>query len=263
MIYVFTGPTLRAEEGRAELDAVYLPPAAQGDVYRAALEHPQALGLIDGYFERMPAVWHKEILWAMEQGIHVYGSASMGALRAAELAAFGMRGVGTTFESFLRGELEDDDEVAVMHGAAEDGYRPLSEAMVNLRATLARAERDGVLGPPTRQRMEHLAKALHYPERCYPTLLAAAARAGAPRAELERFRAWLSQGRVNQKREDALAMLRCMREELAARPAPQRVRYTLAWTDAWDEACRDCSRRPSPGEALEAPEAEALRGWFH
>ena len=45
----------------------------------------------------------------------------MGALRAAELHAFGMRGVGRIFEAFRDGELEDDDEVAVVHGPAEPG----------------------------------------------------------------------------------------------------------------------------------------------
>ena len=79
------------------------PPAAQGDVYRAALSRPVAIGLVDGYFERVPAVWHKEILWALSQGIHVFGSASMGALRAAELAPFGMVGVGAIFEAYRDG----------------------------------------------------------------------------------------------------------------------------------------------------------------
>jgi hypothetical protein len=63
-------------------------------LYRAALAHPAAIGVIDGYFEVVPTVWHKEILWAMAQGIHVFGAASIGALRAAELDSFGMRGVG-------------------------------------------------------------------------------------------------------------------------------------------------------------------------
>ena len=75
-----------------------------------------AIGIIDGYFENIPSVWHKEILWAMSQGIHVFGSASMGALRAAELAPFGMEGVGAIFEAYRDGWLEDDDEVA-----SEDG----------------------------------------------------------------------------------------------------------------------------------------------
>jgi hypothetical protein len=92
---VFVGPTVPIPDARAVLDAVYLPPVQQGDVYRAVVHHrPRAVGIIDGYFQQVPSVWHKEILWAMAQGVHVFGSASMGALRAAELAPFGMRGVG-------------------------------------------------------------------------------------------------------------------------------------------------------------------------
>ena len=87
-VYVFTGPTLPPDEARNYLDAVFLPPVSQGDVYRVALKRPDAIGIIDGYFERVPSVWHKEILWAMKQGIHVFGSASMGALRAVESAGW-------------------------------------------------------------------------------------------------------------------------------------------------------------------------------
>ena len=63
------------------------------------------IGVIDGYFEVVPTVWHKEILWAMSQGIHVYGAASIGALRAAELAEFGMNGVGQIYQQYRSGEL--------------------------------------------------------------------------------------------------------------------------------------------------------------
>ncbi len=259
MIHVFVGPTLSVEEARAELDAVFLPPAAQGDVYRSVRARPEAIGLIDGYFERVPAVWHKEILWAMAEGIHVYGSASMGALRAAELERFGMRGVGATFEAFLHGDLEDDDEVAVVHAPADEGHRPLSEAMVNIRATLASAERAEVIRTVTRSALERLAKGLHYPERSYPTLLALAAHEGIPAAELERLRAWLPRGRVNQKREDALAMLRTMREELASHPDPKPVSYSLSRTDAWEEACHRAEQLTlAPDERGGVPLRESL-----
>ena len=144
-IVVFVGPTLSREDIAACGDTVCLPPVAQGDVYRAAQRRPLAIGIIDGYFSGAPSVWHKEILWAMSRGIPVFGSASMGALRAAELHAFGMRGVGRIFEAFRDGELEDDDEVAVVHGPAELGHIQVSEAMVNIRASLARAETEGVL----------------------------------------------------------------------------------------------------------------------
>src|SRR5947207_4112834 len=139
-VFIFTGPTISPAEASAELKAVYLPPAAEGDVYRVALHRPQAIGIIDGYFQSVPTVRHKEILWAMSRGIHVFGSASIGALRAAELAAFGMEGVGAIFESYRDGILEDDDEVAIAHGPSGVGFRAASEAMVNIRHTLRKAE---------------------------------------------------------------------------------------------------------------------------
>lgn len=254
MIYVFAGPTLPAREGMRELDAVFLPPAAQGDVYRAARERPRAIGLIDGYFDCVPSVWHKEILWAMAEGIPVFGGASMGALRAAELASFGMEGVGAIFEAFLRGVLTDDDEVAVVHAPAEDGYRPLSEALVNIRATLASAEQQGVVDAPVRGSLERLAKALYYPERSWPVLLGQAVAAGLPPEPLRALREWLPRGRVDPKREDALALLRHMRESLARDSGPKQVSYSLAQTDAWVEACRCAGRlvsgRPEEGAPL-------------
>ena len=98
----------------------------------------------------MPAVWHKEILPALDEGIAVFGAASMGALRAAELDAFGMIGVGDIYAGYRDGVLEDDDDVAIAHATAEEGFRELSDAMVNIRATARAAERAAVIGATTR-----------------------------------------------------------------------------------------------------------------
>lgn len=257
-IYIFTGPTLSPEDARAELDAVYLPPVAQGDVYRVAQRRPEAIGIIDGYFERVPSVWHKEILWAMAQGIHVYGSASMGALRAAELGQFGMTGVGAIFEAFRDGELEDDDEVAVAHGAADTGYLAISEAMVNIRATLNRARAEGVLSPETAALLERVAKDLFYSDRALPLLIQRGADLGAPPAELAAFRAWLPGGYVNQKRLDAVAMLCRMRDDLAAAPGLKRVRYRFEHTIWWDHATRIAGSLVHDGDAAESVPLDLL-----
>jgi hypothetical protein len=234
-VYVFMGPTLSVEEARVELDAVYLPPVSQGDVYRVGLLRPEAIGIIDGYFDQVPAVWHKEILWAMTQGIHVYGSASIGALRAAELAPFGMEGVGLIFEAYRDGLLEDDDEVAVAHGLVETGYRCLSVAMVNIRRTLAQAEAEDIVTPPTRSTLERIAKNLFYPDRSYVCILRQAAAQGLPAAELHAFGNWLPRGQINQKRQDALAMLGRMREQLGPNLEPKSVTYRLEHTVFWDD----------------------------
>ena len=237
-IFIFTGPTIASAEARRELDAVYLPPASQGDVYRAALARPRAIGIIDGFFDYVPSVWHKEILWAMEHGIAVFGSASMGALRAAELAPFGMRGVGKIFRAYRSGAIEDDDEVALLHGPAESEFRPTSEAMVNIRATLGSAQARRVIGRKTRLRLESLAKGLFYPERTYAAILDLGARRGLPAREIEKLRAWLPAGRVDQKRADAIAMLRAMSKFVAARRAPARPRHPFEYTKFWDRLVR-------------------------
>jgi hypothetical protein len=237
-VCVFTGPTISAAEAAGELDAVYFPPAAEGDVYRASLQHPQVIGIIDGYFQDVPSVRLKEILWAMSRGIHVFGSASIGALRATELEAFGMVGVGKVFESFRDGILEDDDEVAVAHGPADLGFPPLSEAMVNIRQTLQKAETDRVISPDLRPALEQMAKQLFYPERSYPALLRCAVEAGLPESQIARLQAWLPEGRVNQKREDAVAMLRLIGRTVAEGVEPKRVSFSFEHTAMWESVLR-------------------------
>jgi hypothetical protein len=244
-VCIFIGPTLSPADAAGVLQATYLPPARQGDVYRAvSLLRPRAIGIVDGYFQWVPSVWHKEILWAMHQGVHVFGAASMGALRAAELEAFGMQGVGRIFQAFRDGTLleaesepfEDDDEVAVVHGPAESGYIAVSEAMVNMRCTLASAHAAGVISAATRARLASLAKAMFFPERNYDLLLERGRAAALPGPELAALEAWLPAGRVNQKRADALALLERMRDFMAADPAPARAAFAFEHTTLWERA---------------------------
>ena len=75
---IFAGPSVRGLDLPSRSDLLFHPPAKQGDIFRATLTRPEAIGLIDGYFDGVPSVWHKEILWALSQGIRVFGSASMG-----------------------------------------------------------------------------------------------------------------------------------------------------------------------------------------
>jgi hypothetical protein len=239
-VIVFTGPTLSPRDVSEVIDAVCLPPVSQGDVYRASLGWPTAIGIIDGYFEHVPSVWHKEILWAMSQGIHVFGSASMGALRAAELASFGMVGVGAIFEAYHGGVLEDDDEVAVAHGPAEDGYRTGSDAMVDIRCTLVKAQGEGILDATMSMLLQQIAKELFYPDRSYAHILDLAGARGAPASQLDAFRRWLPHGAMNQKRDDALAMLRTMRHFVGTNSERKRVSWVPEETVFWDLLTR-CS----------------------
>src|SRR5271165_5096096 len=175
---IFVGPSLPPACRPDDPALEWRPPVKQGEVYEVALGRPAIIGIIDGYFEVTPTVWHKEILWAMAQGIHVYGSASIGALRAAELHPFGMVGIGRIFAAYRDGTLTDDDEVAVLHGPEELGYPSVTEAMVNIRATLDKAAADGVIDGRLAARLIKISKTLFYKERSWDGVFGLATRRG-------------------------------------------------------------------------------------
>ena len=173
-VCVFLGPTLSIKQAQTILpDAVYLPPVKSGDILALLPLKPTCIVMIDGYFQSTSAVWHKEILLALEQGIHVIGSSSMGALRAAELHTFGMLGIGCIYQKFVTGEYGDDDEVAISHLPEEKGYGLLSEPMVNIRATLAKACERAVIEETQAEIFIAAAKQLHFKERTWPALFSA------------------------------------------------------------------------------------------
>lgn len=226
---IFAGPSLRDADRRAHPGLEFRPPARQGDLYAAACARPVAIGLIDGYFDGVPAVLHKEILWALAQGIAVFGGASMGALRAAEMQGLGMIGIGRIFADYRDEVLTDDDEVALIHGPAELDHPALSLPMVDLRASLALARDQGVVDDATARAVIAEQKAVFYPRRSWPDLLAGLI----PRQPA--LAAWLARHRVDQKRADALALLAAVEAHLAAPPPPTplpRFQPTAAWTAA-------------------------------
>lgn len=239
---VFAGPSVPEDVVSALLpEAIVLPPARQGDMFRAAREHrPVAIGLIDGVFLHEPAVWHREILWALSEGVHVFGAASMGALRAAELFPYGMRGVGRVFAAYRDGvwpgfsdAFEDDDEVAVIHAPAELGAAAMSDALVDLRDTLLAAEAAGVLVRAERDAVFAALKALPFPQRSFAALAPAVA-----------------EMRVARKRLDAEEMLREMAAFLATRPPPFVPGFRFERVQMWEDFVRAEAVAPTADETL-------------
>jgi hypothetical protein len=225
---VFVGPTLPAAEVAAKLpDARLAPPAAMGDILRAARRRGVTrLAIIDGYFERMAAIWHKEILFALERGIAVWGASSMGALRAAELAPFGMRGVGAIYTAYARGTLVADDEVAIAHLPAEFGYRAVSDALVNLRAGLATAAKRRLITPGTRDALIELARARHYRDRTWAQLDADGRAAKLPARQLAALAAW---PKPDRKAADARLLLRALAADRTRKKRHAKVPRTWAF----------------------------------
>jgi hypothetical protein len=212
-IVIFLGSSLPVAEARGILDTIYLPPAKQSDLLSAVTTYkPDIIGLIDGVFLSLPSIWHKEILYALEQGVAVYGASSMGALRAAETEPFGMVGVGEIYRMYANGELIDDDEVVMVHGSEDTGYRRLSEPMVNVRATFHQAKNEGVIDSEVHEQLTAIAKSLYFPERTFPAIFRKAATAGISSTLLEEMATFVKEKYVDLKRQDAILLLETLRD---------------------------------------------------
>ncbi|HEX2730261.1 MAG TPA: TfuA-like protein, partial [Polyangiaceae bacterium] len=194
---VFVGPSLPVEEARRFLEADYRRPIRRGDL--TEIEPERVVGIIDGVFDQDLAVSPREVKSAIGRGVRVFGSSSMGALRAAEVP--GVVGVGRVFEMFRSGALEDDDEVAITFDP--DTHRPLCEPMVNVRYAVERLVTPGTISREAGSAIVRAAKALPYRDRTYPHILRSAGLG--QRADAKVLQSMLSAHDL--KREDAITLL--------------------------------------------------------
>ncbi len=231
MRLLFVGPSL-PDAAAFQGDGIALrPPAAHGDVLAAVRAGATAIGLVDGNFEHVAPVWHKEILHALDEGVTVLGAASMGALRAAECDRFGMIGIGRIYEDYATGRRIDDADVALLHGPAELGYPPLSLPLVNAEATLERLAANETIDKPYIFKLHAAARDLFYKERTWPAVLE---RAGI-RQDRDRLLQLLHAEAVDRKREDALALVRVLSNSPLQSPA-KRGNWTFRSTAQWRTA---------------------------
>jgi hypothetical protein len=213
-IPVFAGPSLAGWVAAPPFDR--RAPAAAGDMLRLLNGAPCTVVLVDGVFDTQCSVWHKEILLLMARGFRVIGAASMGALRAAELAPFGMIGHGAIFAAYRSERLTADDEVAVTHAPAALGAAPLSVAQVDVRAALVAAVRAGIISVDAARALREASAAIHFRDRDWPALAAIEAGCGAAG-----FTAWARTSAPSLKTADAHGAL-----ALALALAPQPPRAT-------------------------------------
>lgn len=166
MLAVFCGPSLPPTD-RIGQGVVYLPPAARGDVERASHQYSDVL-LIDGVFHYDLAPSPKEIFGALAR-CRLSGASSMGALRAAECARYGMAAVGAIALWYLHERIDGDDEVAVL--VDPRSQRSLTVPLVNVRHTMRLAVRRGLLGRDEAEHAISRARSIYYMERTWDDVL--------------------------------------------------------------------------------------------
>jgi hypothetical protein len=176
----------------------------------ASEQPPTHVGIIDGQFLQYPSISPKEILAAMDDGVRFFGASSMGALRAVELAPYGMVGVGRIYELYRSGEIDADDEVAV----AFDEVQVRSEPMVNMRIAVAAAVEQGAVSAAGASSFLAAAKSLYFAQRTHRAAFHAVGNELDP-DERDSLARYLDTRAPDAKREDALEMLTRMRNEMA------------------------------------------------
>ena len=92
----------------------------------------------------------------------------MGALRAAELAEFGMIGVGWVYEALASGKVVADDEVAVAY--SQDSYVASTVPLINIRFWLERLQSEALVSEDRSAVLMQTARRIFYADRTWSAL---------------------------------------------------------------------------------------------
>lgn len=174
-ILIYTGLSLPFSEAKEILDShddievVYKRPIKRGDLSHDIKENPDIIAIIDGVFHQNSAVGHREILSVMKKGVKVYGSSSMGALRASELDVLGMEGIGYCYNEYASGNVTSDDDVAVMLDS--ETLETLSVPLISMNYVFTNAVAENIITKEEKDELIKITKETYYPKRNYAQTL--------------------------------------------------------------------------------------------
>ncbi|KAF0250590.1 MAG: hypothetical protein FD167_17 [bacterium] len=214
-VYVYTGPTLSHLEGQNILNAYFQPPIKHGDIFNAIEQGAQCLAIIDGYYDTMAACRHKEILQALNAGIRVLGSSSMGAMRAAELDLFGMEGIGEIYHMYKSGVIDGDDEVAIKHTPENEGFKTLNIPLVNLRYNLQKMIELQLITPLDSKLLLHCAKEMYFGSRNLRFIFNRAKQQGLSQQVIEKCQSYFQDQWFDLKKSDAHFLLKTISQRIS------------------------------------------------
>jgi hypothetical protein len=214
VVKIYSLLSLTEDEIRRTLpDALVAPPIQRGQLAADIADGVHLIGVVDGVFHQRLAVAPGEILDAMRAGIKVFGSSSMGALRAAELAPYGMIGVGEVVRHIAGRRYFRDDFLA--QAFSPDLSRVVALPYIDFHFNVTRLVDGGRLSARRGRALLRTYQDLHYLDR-NSAVLRDRLRRRFPAGDPIHAAAARAIGRMgSQKKRDGLAMLRAIRRELA------------------------------------------------
>ncbi len=195
---VFCGPSLPPSDRIEDERVTYSPPAARGDIAKAAGDYGGIL-LIDGVFHHDLAPSPKECYEAAQR-IPMFGASSMGALRAAECWPYGFTPLGIIARWYMREVIDGDDEVAVL--THPQTQAAITVPSVNVRYVAMLARRRGILSRDEERALVAKARSVFYMDRSWEDVLEMAPLHARPAIER------IAKGEGDLKRWDARFALR-------------------------------------------------------
>ena len=212
-IKVYAGLSVKEAEIKAVLpSADYAEPIRRGNTFRDIRDGYHVIVIIDGRFQQSMAVSPSELMDTMRCGIKIYGSSSMGALRAVELEPYGMIGFGKIFEYIKQTPYFRDDYLGQIF--TEGDHETLSEPYVNFMFSLAKMKQEGQLESADHDLLDEIYREIHFGERDLYTLIDRIKAEHAERAEDLVPIAKRAFSYHNQKREDGIGLLQQVKSDL-------------------------------------------------
>jgi len=166
---IYCGPSLSRTRLNEITDADIAPPIRRGDLESNG--GYEVYVILDGEFSQSLSVSPKEILQVLDRGKVVIGAASMGALRAAEMAPCGMIGVGWIYERFAAAAVRREDDVALAYSPLDGA--PCSVPMVNIEYWTETLEAKGHLSRKERAVAVRAARRVFFADRTKARLMSA------------------------------------------------------------------------------------------
>ncbi|WP_280381669.1 TfuA-like protein [Nocardia wallacei] len=183
MIAVYAGPSLPVDCRPNSPELHWYPPAERGDLDRFDAPEGTTVVLVDGYMIHRHPPSPTEVHGLVRRGYVVWGCASLGALRAAELRHHGVQGFGWVYDRVVDRTVTYDDELVAMLDPRTDKAATLF--LVNLRYGL---EQLTAAGRIDQRQAEHIIdglRSVYFEHRTSPLGRRLAIEAGVAAADID------------------------------------------------------------------------------
>ncbi len=209
-IKIYTGLSMsKSDLKKLAPNYIFSKPVARTDLKEDIKNGIHIIGLVDGVFLNQLAVSPSEIMDCIRHGIKVFGSSSMGALRAAELDQYGMVGVGDIYNLVKKNEDFEDDFLGQTF--YEDDLDKRSTPFIDVYLVLKKLHAENVISKDVMSFAIRKFRNMHYSDRGVPRLLDVLSRSRFHDQLKESFYTRMKKMKST-KQEDAIRLVRTIQD---------------------------------------------------